>query len=100
MIAGLALTSDTDLTVDASLEKLVTDQKAELVELGCVPTAVHVSGGGVPPRFFISFPPGTPSFQIRGKLEDKQYDVGQQMGDKILRFYASKRVRKGDGWAV
>ena len=99
-IADLPLTTDADLTVDPPLVKLVTDQKAELIALGCTPTSVHVSGGGVPPRFFITFQPGVPSFQVRGKLEEKQYDIGQQMGEKILRFYASKRVTKGEGWTV
>lgn len=99
-IAGLPLTTDVDLVVDMSLEKLVTAQKAELLELGCTPTAVHVSGSGVPPRFFISFRPDRPSFEVRGKLEANKYDVGQQMGDKMLRFYASKRVAKGEGWTT
>jgi len=99
-IADLPLTSDANITVDDALIALVSAQKAEIESLGCRPTAVHVSGDGVPPRFFISFIPGTPSFEVRGKLEDKQYDVGQQMGDKMLRFYASKRVAKGTGWNV
>lgn len=99
-IAGLPLTSDTDLTVDAVLEKLVADQKAEIEGIGCRPTGVHISGNGVPPRFFITFEPGKPSFEVRGRLQEKQYDVGQQMGDRMLRFYASKRIAKGTGWDV
>ena len=99
-IADLPLTWDVDITVDDDLITLITAQKAEIESLGCRPTAVHVSGNGAPPRFFISFIPGAPSFEVRGKLEDKQYDVGQQMGDKMLRFYASKRVAKGKGWDV
>jgi hypothetical protein len=99
-VSGLPFTTDTDLVLDAPLRKLIEDQKAELVSLGCTPTSVHVSGSGVPPRFFISFEPGKPSFVIRSKLEEKQYDVGQQMGDKMLRFYASKRIAKGDGWTT
>ena len=100
MIAGLKLTSDEPVTIDETLTKLVAAQKLEIEELGCKPTSVHISGMGVPPRFFITFEPGKPSFEVRGKLEDKQYDVGQQMGDKMLRFYASKRVSKGTGWNV
>jgi hypothetical protein len=99
-IAGLPLTTDVDLVVDPALEKLVSEQKAELLHLGCTPTAVHVSGAGVPPRFFISFQPDKPSFEVRGRLEANKYDIGQQMGDKMLRFYASKRVAKGDGWTT
>jgi hypothetical protein len=99
-IAGLPLTTDVDLSVDAALEKLVTEQKAELLGLGCTPTSVHISGNGAPPRFFISFQPDKPSFEVRGKLEANKYDVGQQMGDKMLRFYASKRVAKGEGWTT
>lgn len=99
-VAGLPFTTDTDLVADASLAKVIEDQKAELLALGCNPTSVHVSGSDVPPRFFITFDPGKPSFEVRGRLEEKQYDVGQQMGDKMLRFYVSKRVTKGDGWTT
>lgn len=99
-VAGLPFSTDTDLVVDAPLRRLIEDQKAELESLGCIPTSVHVSGAEVPPRFFISFQPDRPSFEVRGKLEAKGYDVGQQMGDKMLRFYTSKRVTKGDGWTT
>jgi hypothetical protein len=99
-VAGLHLTTDGPVSVDDDLVKLVTAQKLEIEELGCMTTAVHISGEGVPPRFFITFAPDKPSFQVRGRLEDKQYDVGQQMGDTMLRFYVSKRVSKGTGWTV
>jgi len=99
-IAGLPLTTDLDILVDAALEKLVAAQKAEIEKTGCLTTSVHISGNGVPPRFFISFTPDNPSYQVRNELAAKHYDVGQQMGDKMLRFYASKRVEKGSGWNV
>jgi hypothetical protein len=99
-IAGLPLTTDDKVEIDGSLLALVEAQKSDLIELGCTPTSVHVSAGGVPPRFFFTFPPGLLSYQIRHLLASKGFEVGQQMGDKMLRFYASKRVEQGKGWQV
>jgi hypothetical protein len=99
-IAGLPLTTDDKVDIDGALQALVSAQKQELLDLGCTPTAVHVSAGGVPPRFFFTFPPGVLSYQVRHLLASKNFEVGQQMGDKMLRFYASKRVEQGKGWQV
>lgn len=99
-IAGLPLTSDAELVVDDALTTLIIEQKAEIESMGCTATGVHVSANGVPPRFFISFRAEHPSYQVRNALAEKAYDVGQQMGDKMLRFYASKRVARGKGWDV
>lgn len=98
-IAGLPFSSDVDIEIDEPLSSLIGQQKEELLAMGCTPTAVHVSAPGVPPRFFFTFAPDKPSYQTRNLLASKQYDVGQQMGDRMLRFYASKRVSKGGGWS-
>ena len=100
LIDELPLTFDAHVIVSDALTATLRTQRAAVEKTGCKVTSFHVSGEDVPPRLFITFEPGTPSFQVRGELEKVGFDVGQQMGDKMLRFYASKRVVKGTGWEV
>jgi hypothetical protein len=99
-LLGVPLTTDFPVPMDEDFVKDTEDQKAELEQFGLKVTGIHVLGEGATPRFFIEFPPGQPSFEIRARLEASQYDVGQQMGDKMLRFYVTRRVKRGDGWQV
>lgn len=99
-IAGVPLTKDFPVEIDDSIRKGIKDQKKEIESLGVNVTGVHILGEGAPPRFFIVFPPGPGSYKFRGMLESKHYDVGQQMGDKMLKFYVSRRTKKGEGWKV
>jgi len=100
ILLGVPLTTDFPVPIDEGFEKETAAQKDELEKFGLGVTGIHILGEGAAPRFFIEFPPGKPSFEIRARLEASQYDVGQQMGDKMLRFYATKRVKRSDGWQV
>jgi hypothetical protein len=97
---GVPLTKDFPFELDSAVKKETKERKAELEEFGVTVTGIHMLGEGAPPRFFIEFPKGVPSYKIRGMLESKQYDIGQQMGSKMLRFYAARRVVRGEGWEV
>ena len=78
----------------------IEQQSEEIESVGVGIDRIVVRAGGGPPRFFISFPPDTPSYMSRQKLELKKFDVGQQMGGKMLSFYVTRRVTKGEGWQV
>jgi hypothetical protein len=101
-LCGVPFTADFDIEPEsqAKLKVLATKEKKEIEALGVGVTGIHVLGEGAPPRYFIQFPKGEASFTFRSKLEAKQFDVGQQMGNKILKFYASRRTKRGEGWQV
>lgn len=97
---GVPLTADFPFEPDKAFTKSMKDQKTELEGFGVTVTGIHLLGEGAPARFFILFPEGQPSYTIRAKIEEKQYDVGQQMGQKMLKFYAARRTKRGEGWQV
>lgn len=97
-LAGLPLTTDFPLGISEALENTAVSQRKQLEDLGLSVTGIHMSDEDAPPRFLVQFPPGKPSFQIRTMVEAKGFDIGQQMGEKMLRFYATKRVTKTNGW--
>lgn len=97
-ILGIPFTSDLPVSLNQISEQELKDQKEELERLGVSVTGIHVVEPMSPTRFFIRFKPGVPSFQTRTSLEKEGWDVGQQMGDKMLKFYATKRAVKGAGW--
>lgn len=99
-IHGVPLTADFPFEPTADFKKAMKEQKSELESFGVNVTGIHLLGEGAPPRFFIIFPEGQPSYPIRANIESKLYDVGQQMGQKMLKFYASKRTKRGEGWQV
>lgn len=96
---GLSLiTPEGEKKISKQLKDTVKEQKEELEGLGLKITEVHLSGDSVPPRFFIQFPEGEQMVKYRFELENSGWDVGQQMGEKMLHFYASKRSFSG-GWS-
>ncbi len=97
-LAGLPLTTDIPIGISEALEDTATSQRKELEDIGLLVTGIYLADASTPPRFLVQFPPGKPSFQIRTMAESKGYDIGQQMGEKALRFYATKRVKQTTGW--
>jgi len=99
-LLGLPFSGDGDAELSAEAKADAKEQKKELEGFGLKVTGIHLIGEGAPLRFFIEFPKNEPSYKIRGALTAHNYDVGQQMGEKILRFYASRRAVRGEGWQV
>lgn len=96
---GVPFKSDPSEKIGDALSKMIAEQKLEIEDLGAIITGIEIRSKESPPRFFITFPFGAASFSVRGKLEARGYDVGQQMGDKILKFYATRRrLTNGAGW--
>jgi len=97
---GVPFTTDFPVEPVGELKALIKEEKAEIEAFGIGVTGIHLLGEGAPPRYFIQFPKGAGSFTFRSKLEANDYDVGQQMGKDMLKFYASRRKKKGKGWEV
>jgi hypothetical protein len=86
------------LTSDTLRQKLL-EQREELLAIGgfkLVRIRVPEDGGSI--RYDIQFAIDTPSFKARTALEMKHWDVGQEMADRQLHFYVTKRSEKSDGW--
>lgn len=81
-------------------QELISKQHGEIEACGVEIVKIEVRGGGAPPRFHIKFPSTRPSADARAELEEKRYDVGQNLGDKNLSFYVTKRVEQTKGWSV
>ena len=75
-------------------------QQAEISGAGVLVTGIEIRDDGGPPRFSIQFQPGEPSARVRLRLEEKHYDVGQNLSGKNLSFYVVKRVEQTKGWDV
>lgn len=99
-LAGLPLVTDFPVAITEEMQKQAEGQKKEIECLGLRLVGIHIVEPASPMRFFIEFPPTKPSYEVRRKLEEAGYDVGQQMGDKILKFYATRRAQQGEGWQV
>jgi hypothetical protein len=95
---GVPFTCDMPMGMTDTPTKVLKEQIESLEAMGVKVTGVHIVEPGSPPRFFITFVPGVPSFKVRTSLEREGWDVGQTMGDKMLKFYAAKRAVKSDGW--
>jgi hypothetical protein len=94
------LQNDTGDELSKEEMQAIQDQEKEIAAAGVDVTKIEVCGGGAPPRFHINFRPGKPSAEVRMRLEEKRYDVGQNLGDKNLSFYVTKRVEQTKGWSV
>jgi hypothetical protein len=100
--------SDTNIVIENGtkedlpdeLEALIAAQRAEIEAAGVEVTRIVVEDLDVPPRFHILFKKGEPSSTARMRLEEKRYDVGQNLGEKNLSFYVTKRVEQTKGWSV
>ena len=97
-ILGVPLTSDLPVKLTEARAHELKASIDELKSLGVVVTGVRIIDPDTPPRFFIAFVPGVPSFKARTAREMEGWDVGQQMGAKMLMFYAAKRAVKSNGW--
>ena len=86
--------------VPAELHKQVKSELAQLAELGIEVVSVSTITEGAPARYIFEFPAGDQQWKTRQVLEKAGWDVGQQMGEKNLRFYASKRSVHSEGWKV
>ena len=86
--------------IEPELLARLEEELATIRSCGVEPTRIVLAGGGAEPRYDIKFPEGAPSYAYRIRLEEKHFDVGQQMNDKMLAFYATKRTQKGKGWSV
>ena len=90
----------TNLLVNGPTKAALAELVEELRGTGVTVSGIYIAEQDAPPRFFIQFPPDMLSFKVRLVLEEKGWDVGQQMGNKMLKFYAAKRAVKSDGWNV
>lgn len=97
MLKEVPLTIGEAIIVTPALRTRLLAEKNEIEALGVKVTAVQLDAERLPARYFIEFPSGS-SYALRTKLEDARFDVGQQMGERMLRFYATKRVIEGKGW--
>lgn len=70
----------------------------ELRSMGIRPHLVRVHPNGDPEQYYFNFPTGEPSYLFRKKMVDGGYEVRQEMGDKMLVFYAVKPERKKASW--
>lgn len=95
---GVPVTMGEKMKMTQSLHDQLERDLAELAQLGVVVHGIAVEGDRVAPRFYIEFPRDAASFVARTRLEGARFDVGQEMGDKTLRFYASRRVVETTGW--
>jgi len=88
-----------DIEFDAPGDRdtsLLEKQIGELKELGLAVTRIRVPEDATP-RYYVTFPP-LPMYQVRTWLEAKNWDVGQEMGEKMLQFYVTKRSQPSRGW--
>jgi hypothetical protein len=93
------VTGDGPAEVSGSLLALLLKEKGEVEATGTRVTGIFLQiKNGAPPRYFIEFPPETPSFIARARLEQEGFDVGQHMGDEMLRFYASRKTAPTKAW--
>jgi len=101
-LAGMPLTIHGSVvdTVFSELEGKALKEKTVIEKAGATVTGVHLRSDGAPLRYWIKFAGGTQMQVVRRKLEEQQFDVGQQMGESMLNFYATKRVEQGKGWQV
>lgn len=94
------MNNDADVKLTDEMLDLILDQELEISAAGVQVVSVEIRDGGAPPRFHIKFPPDIPSAMTRAQLEEKRYDVGQNLGGKNLSFYVTKRVEQTKGWSV
>jgi hypothetical protein len=78
----------------------IVEELKELTQLGLQITQFVLPKDGGPPRYAFRFPDGELQYKTRGKLERAGFDVGQQLGDRRLAFYVSRRSQKSEGWEV
>lgn len=98
---GLPVTDPQKRLQEDALRRTLIDEHKELASMaGFKLTRIRVPDDGGPIRYDIAFLPEVPSFKARTDLETKNWDVGQEMGDKQLSFYVTKRSQKGQGWEV
>lgn len=71
---------------------------AELREVGLDPHLVRVHAGEDPHQYYFMFPTGQPSYVYRKKLAEAGFEVRQEMGEKMLAFYACRASRKTGAW--
>jgi len=71
---------------------------AELDQLGLHISRFQLPPDGGAPRYDFSFPDGELQYKTRHKLEAAGFDVGQQMVERRLSFYLSRRVQRSEGW--
>jgi hypothetical protein len=93
---------DNPAEVDPSKEEwqAIQEQEKDISAAGVEIVSIELRDGGAPPRFHIKFLPDKPSAITRAQLEEKRYDVGQNLGGKNLSFYVTKRVEQTKGWSV
>ena len=84
---------------DGFMEKMEAEVK-EVETLPVCVTRVFVPENGGPPQYAIRLGQGARLFEVRLKVEELGYELGQNMGSKQLGFYVSKRREKTDGWNV
>jgi len=99
-MSGVKIDNETGADLSKEERKVISDQWKEIEACGVDISSAEVRGGGAPPRFHITFRKGEPSARARAHLEEKRYDVGQNLGEKNLSFYVTRRVEQGKGWSV
>ena len=78
----------------------IEQELKELDLLGLRITQFVLPKDGGPPRYAFRFPDGELQYKTRLKLEKAGFDVGQQLGDRQLAFYLSRRSQQSEGWDV
>jgi hypothetical protein len=99
MSIDVPITYDGKKLPDGFMEKIETEIK-EVEALPICVTRVFVPENGGPPQYAIRLAEGAMLFDVRLKVQDLGYELGQNMGAKKLGFYVSKRREETGGWDV
>lgn len=100
MIGGVPWSAEYSLK--EHLDVVVNKTLAEVYEvraIGVEPLRIVFPAPESPARIYIKFPTDRPQWEVRKKLDDAMYDVGQKLGPNELAFYVIKRREKSKGWS-